>query len=178
VQAELQVTYRDTAAADLVWRLGDPRRPALATLVLPVPAGHLELRLLGSSHQVILVRGTESEDATSGVAVSEVVACGAGAPGLPAAARQDLDGWDYRFRSSVRRLPSHRFEYWVDRLVTRLAHHPAALVGRFPGSPYAVTALLAGPGSRPGGGQVGWRTWHAYPQEARIVTTTTTVRPR
>ena len=68
-----------------------------------------------------------------------------GVPGLPPAADRALGGWDYRFRSRAHRLPPARFGARVDRLVARLADHPAAIVGRFPGSPHAVTALLAGP---------------------------------
>jgi hypothetical protein len=172
MQTQLQVPYRDTAADDLVWRLGDPRHPALATLELDVPdGGHLELRLLGSSHQVVFT--------ASGAVVSEVVACGTGAPGLPPAADRAVGGWDYRFRSSTHRLPPARFEYRVGRLVARLSDHPSAIVGRYPGSPQAVTALLAG--ARPGGGGgvcVRWGTWHAYPQDGRLVATSTTLRPR
>ena len=173
MQARLEVPYRDTAAGDLVWRLGDPRHPALATLELDVPgAGRLELRLLGSSHQVVFT--------TPGAVVSEVVACGTGAAGLPPAADRPLDGWEYRFRSCTHRLPPARFGHRVERLVTRLADHPSAIVGRFPGSPHAVTALLAGgvPGAGPGPGGAGvrWRTWHAYPQGGQLVVTATTLR--
>ena len=186
MQAELQVPYRDTTADDLVWRLGEPRRPALATLELAVPDGCVELRLLGGSHQVILT--------ARGTVVSEVVAC-AHRPdadrnrlrfdrgtrsqpqpvALPAAAERALPEWDYRFRSSTHRLAPDRFGYRVERLVGRLSDHPAAIVGRFPGSPHAVTALLAG-AAGPGGG-VRWRTWHAYPEEGRLVATSTAVQP-
>ena len=168
MQAQLEVPYRDTAADDLVWRLGDPRHPALASLELEVAGSRLELRLLGSSHQVLFT----APDAV----VSEVVACGVGAPGLPATAERALGGWDYHFRSCAHRLPPDRFGSRVERLVARLADHPAAIVGRFPGAPHAVTALLAGPD--PNGTGVRWRTWHAYPQDGRLVVTRTAVRPR
>ena len=168
MEAQLQVPYRDTAADDLVWRIGEPRRPALATLELDVAGGRLELRLLGSSHQVVFT--------APGAVVSEVVACGTGAPGLPSAAERVVDGWAYEFRAVTHRLAAARFGPRVDGLVARLAGHPDAIVGRFPGSPHAVTALLAGPG--PGGTGVRWRTWHAYPQDGRLVSTATTVRPR
>jgi hypothetical protein len=173
VEAQLRVPFRDTAADDLVWRLGEPRRPALATLELEVAGGRLELRLLGSSHQVVF---TAPPSAGARTVVSEVVACGAGAPGLPAAAERVVDGWAYEFRAMTHRLAADRFGPRVDKLVARLAGHPDAIVGRFPGSPQAVTALLAGPG--PGGAGVRWRTWHAYPQDGRLVSTATTVRPQ
>ena len=170
METQLQVPYRDTAADDLVWRLGEARQPALATLDLPLAGGRLELRLLGSSHQVLFTAPGAD------VLVSEVVACGDGAPGLPAVADRALAGWDYRFRSAAYRAAPDRFGRRVDRLATHLSGHPAAIVGRFPGSPHAVTALLAGPG--PGGEGVRWRTWHAYPQDGRLVATSTTVQPR
>ena len=172
MEARLQVPYRDTAAGDLVWRLGEPRRPAVAALELEVAGGRLELRLLGSSHQVVFTVA----DSTGGRAVvSEIVACGTGAPGLPPTAHRLVDGWVYEFRAATRQLPAGCFGRRVDALVARLAGHPAAIVGRFPGSPHAVTALVAG--SRRGGTAIRWRTWHSYPQEQRLVSTATTVRP-
>lgn len=172
MQADLLVPYRDTAADDLVWRLDEPRLAALATLELVVPGGRVELRLLGSSHQVIFTAGD--------TVISEVVACGLNAQAqpvaLPAAAERALDHWDYRFRCSTHRLTAVPFGYRVERLVARLADHPSAIVGRFPGSPHAVTALLAGAtGPREG---VRWRTWHAYPGDGRLVATSTAVQLR
>jgi hypothetical protein len=170
VHTELRVPYRDTTADDLMWRLGEPPCPALATLELAVPGGHLELRLLGNSHQVIFAAG--------GTVISEVVACAhkTRPVALPATVGRALSGWDYRFRSATHRLAPDRFGYWVDRLVNRLSEHPAAIVGHFPGSPHAVTALLAGgAGTRAG---LRWRTWHAYPGEARLVATGTVVQPQ
>jgi hypothetical protein len=173
VEAQLQVPYRDMAADDLVWRLGEPRRPALATLELEVAGGRLELRLLGSSHQVVFT----ARRSTGGRAVvSEIVACGTGAPGLPPAAQRVVDGWTYEFRAVAHRLAADPFATRVDRLVARLGARPDAIVGRFPGSPHAVTALLAGRG--PGRTGVRWRTWHAYPQDGRLVSTATTLRPQ
>jgi hypothetical protein len=173
VEAQLRVPYRDTAADDLGWRLGEPRRPALAILELELADGRLELRLLGSSHQVVF---TAPPSMAGRAVVSEVVACGAGTPGLPPTAQRVVDGWTYEFRAVTHCLGADHFGPRVDGLVARLAGHPDAIVGRFPGSPHAVTALLAGPG--PGGIGVRWRTWHAYPQDGRLVSTATTVRPR
>jgi hypothetical protein len=178
VEAQLVVPFRDTAADDLVWRLGESRRPALAVLELEVAATRLELRLLGYSHQVVLTGydavGEAGADPAS--VLSEVVACGTGAPGLPPVADRVIAGWDYRFRATTHSLAPERFRSRVDGLVALLAGRPDAIVGRFPGSPHAVTALLAGPGR--GGCGVRWRTWHAYPQDGRLVSTATAVRPR
>jgi len=195
VEAQLRIPYRDTAARDLVWRLGETGHPALATMELDLAGGQLELRLLGHSHQVIFTPGRAAgpgpvQHCVGGrpAVISEVVACerasGGGdpgprsgrAPGLPPTAERVIEGWAYRFRSHSHRLRPDRFGHWVDRLADRLVDHPDAIVGRFPGSPHAVTALLAGPG--PGGAGVRWRTWHAYPQDGRLVSTSTTVRPR
>ena len=171
MEAQLRVPYRDTAADDLVWRLGDARRPALATLELEVAGGRLELRLLGSSHQVVFT-SPPSRGATA--VVSEVVACGTGARGLPPAAERVLDGWTYEFRAVTHRLDADRFRFRVDGLIARLGTRGDAIVGRFPGSPHAITALLA----EPSGTGVRWRTWHTYPQDGRLVATATTVRPQ
>ena len=173
MEAQLRVPYRDTAADDLVWRLGEPRRPALASLELEVAGGRLELRLLGSSHQVVF---TTPPSVGGRAVVSEIVACGTGVPGLPPAAERVVDGWTYEFRAVTHRLAADHFGSRIDGLVARLAGRPDAIVGRFPGSAHAVTALLARPGR--GGTGVRWRTWHAYPQDRRLVSTATTVRPR
>ncbi|HYH47921.1 MAG TPA: DUF2617 family protein [Acidimicrobiia bacterium] len=173
METRLRVPYRDTTADALVWRLGEPRRPALAALELEVAGGRLELRLLGSSHQVVF---TAPNPGGGTAVVSEIVACGSGAPGLPPTAERSVDGWTYEFRATTRCLPADRFGPRIDGLVARLTDLPTAIVGRFPGSPHAVTALLADP--RPGGTAIRWRTWHAYPQDQRLVSTATTVRPR
>jgi hypothetical protein len=57
VIVSLKVPYADTTAADLGFALGLPPLPALHMLDLPDAAGpgtHLQLRLLGSSHQAVL----------------------------------------------------------------------------------------------------------------------------
>lgn len=45
--------------------------------------------------------------------------------------------------------------------------HPRGLVGVFPGDPSAFTALV----TQGGVDRLLWRTWHAYPQEGRLVCT-------
>ncbi|MFD0785789.1 DUF2617 family protein, partial [Micromonospora azadirachtae] len=57
-----------------------------------------------------------------------------------------------------------------------LADDRLALVGVFPGDPDAVTALAVRSGSP--GGEVAWRTWHAYPQTNELVLTETVVALR
>ncbi|HEU4423245.1 MAG TPA: DUF2617 family protein [Pilimelia sp.] len=155
----LDIPYADTTAADLSFALGLPAQPALHTLV--VPGAGLELRLLGASHQVVL----------AGRCV-ETVACLPGrAPHLPATVDDPVAG--YRFAAEVRRLAPADMAAEVAALKARLATDPDGLIGVFPGSPDAVTGLLAR--FDPAAGTVGWRTWHAYPQTGELVVTGTEV---
>ena len=157
----LDVPFLDASADQLVWRFGAPPQPCLATLEVVVGGGlTLELRLLGASHQV-LARGADGA-----MRCSEVVACGAAAGGLalpPAVERED-GGLRYRFTSEVRRVDDATLAATADELLRRPADD-GVLVGAFPGSPLAVTAIEAQ--------AAGWRTWHLYPQTGEIVTTAT-----
>ena len=163
----LDVPYVDSTADGLSFALGLDPLPALDTLVISdiaSPGTQLELRLLGASHQATL--------RTSRGTCSEVVAClPTEEPELPAAVDTHVAGSAYRFRAQVRRLESEEFGREVTALTDRLAMHPRALVGIFPGAPHAVTALLAEPIK----GGIQWRTWHAYPQTGELAITRTTV---
>jgi uncharacterized protein DUF2617 len=157
----LDTPYADTTAADLSFALGLPVQPAL--YVLDLPEAGLQLRLLGASHQVVL----------AGRCV-ETVACLPGRPpSLPATVADPAAG--YRFSAQVRRLYPGQMARKVAWLRSRLAQDPAALVGVFPGSPQAVTALRALSSGEPGAAGTGWCTWHAYPQTGELVVTTTEV---
>jgi hypothetical protein len=57
-------------------------------------------------------------------------------------------------------------------LLALVADHPHGLAGTFPGDPNAFTAMLV----QCAEGSVRWRTWHAYPQEGRLVATRTRVQ--
>lgn len=153
---DLTLPYADTTAADLSFALGLPAAPALH--VLEIPELGLQLRLLGASHQVMMGD------------LSETVACLPGRrPDLPGAVADER----YRFSADVRVLSAAEMSAEVGRLRAELSGHPHGLVGQFPGSPDAITALLA---YRDGAGAVGWRTWHAYPQTGELVETSTSVR--
>jgi len=156
----LRTSYTDTRAGDLAWCLGGPEQPALAALDMDFAPLSLQLRLLGASHQVVLRRGEERW--------SETVACmpGRRSP-LPARVAEHRQGWDYEFAARIEQLPVHSFAARAQELLALVEHHPYGLAGVFPGDPSAFTALLAG-GS---GERVHWRTWHAYPQEGRLVCT-------
>ena len=172
VEAQLRVPYRDTAADELVWRLGEPRRPALATLDLEVAGG-------GSSCGCSAAPTRSSSPLRRAVAGRRVRGRGLRDWALRAS-RRPPNGWwtagTYEFRAVTHRLPPARFGPRVDGLVARLAGHPAAIVGRFPG----FAPCGHGPAGRPRPRRAGvrWRTWHAYPQDGRLVSTATTVRPR
>jgi hypothetical protein len=165
----LTTAYTDTRAGDLAWALGKAALPALAVLGLGVGDGRglraeVELRLLGASHQVLV-------DAGPG-ACSETVAClpGSQAP-LPFGVVRRVGGWEYEFGARIESLPRRAFEARARKLLSLVADHPQGLAGVFPGDPHAFTAMLV----QSAEGSLHWRTWHAYPQEGRLVATRTTV---
>ncbi|RVU27466.1 DUF2617 family protein [Streptomyces antnestii] len=163
----LNTAYTDTRADDLAWALGREPLPALATLELELEGAQLQLRLLGASHQVLL----EEEQGSC----SETVACipGSSTP-LPLGVAKRLGDWEYEFAAHVENLSEGSFAGRAQELLALVSDHPNGLAGVFPGSPHAFTALLA----HRKGGQVHWRTWHAYPQEGQLVVTRTRVGVR
>lgn len=165
----LRTSYTDTRAGDLAWCLGKDPLPALAVLDVEVGDGlrlraKVELRLLGASHQVLV-------DAGRG-ACSETVACmpGSRAP-LPFGVARRVGAWDYEFAARIETLSQGSFAGRAQELLALVADHPHGLAGTFPGDPHAFTAMLV----QCVDGGVRWRTWHAYPQEGRLVTTRTRV---
>jgi hypothetical protein len=79
--------------------------------------------------------------------------------------------WDYEFSARIETLSGGSFAGRAQELLALVADHPNGLAGIFPGSPHAFTALLA----QRHGDQLRWRTWHAYPEEGRLVVTRTRV---
>jgi hypothetical protein len=192
----LQTSYSDTRAGDLAWCLGGGPLPALAVRDLPLPgpadaapvrpaealvgrpggerigsaasgragtaraAGTLQLRLLGASHQVLIAAGPGT--------CLETVACmpGRRTP-LPARVAEQVDGWEYEFAARIESLPPHVFAARAQEILALVDEHPRGLAGVFPGDPSAFTALVAQGSAE----RVLWRTWHAYPQEGRLVCT-------
>jgi hypothetical protein len=167
----LQTSYTDTRAGDLAWCLGGGPLPALAVRDLPLPAperaapaggsgGTLQLRLLGASHQVVIAAGPGE--------CLETVAClpGRRTP-LPARAAEQVAGWEYEFAARIESLPPHVFAARAQEILALVDEHPRGLAGVFPGDPSAFTALVAQGSAE----RVLWRTWHAYPQEGRLVCT-------
>ncbi|MBV9026000.1 MAG: DUF2617 family protein [Streptomycetaceae bacterium] len=166
----LHTPYTDTRAGDLAWCLGKEPLPALATVDLDLK-GHrtttikAEMRLLGASHQVLIH--------ASGGGCSETVACmsGSSTP-LPLGVAKRIGDWEYEFAARVETLSPSTFAARAQELLELVAHHPNVLAGQFPGDPHALTAMLVqrDPAGH-AGDEVHWRTWHAYPQEGRLVTT-------
>ncbi len=167
VTASIAAPFVDSRAADLRLAYGLAPLPALGVHRVAVPGGEVELRVLGASHQVVAD--------LDGVGWSETVACLAGHDGaLPESDEAQHGSLRSRFAARCRRLAVAEFEARVRALRRHGERHPDALVGAFPGSPLAVTALLV----RVAAGGVGWRSWHAYPQTAEIVETTSLVETR
>ncbi|MFJ8073684.1 DUF2617 family protein [Streptomyces sp. NPDC096176] len=160
----IDTAYTDTRADDLAWALGREPLPALAVLDLELADYKLQLRLLGASHQVLLEEGES--------ACSETVACipGSSTP-LPLGVAKRLGDWEYEFAARVETLSRRSFAGRAQELLALVADHPHGLAGTFPGSPHAFTAMVA----QGGEDEVRWRTWHAYPQEGRLVVTRTRV---
>lgn len=148
MRAILSAPYVDARAGDLGWALDLRPLPALATLRL----GPVELRVLGSSHQVLAP------------GVGEIVACAHGAV-LPAQAEVPLPGGIYRIRTQVSRPAA------LERVVAtldRLAAADDVLLARFGDDPLAVTVLEARSARA-------WRSWHVYPQSGEVVATSSSV---
>ncbi len=171
----LQTAYTDTRAGDLAWRLGKEPLPALAVVDLDLPAvpgrsrprrARVQMRLLGASHQVLL--------STDDGGCSETVACmpGSRTP-LPLGVAERVGPWDYEFAARVETLAPSTFTSRAQELLALVSEHPHGLAGRFPGDPNAFTAMLvqSAPAADDRPGDVVWRTWHAYPQEGRLVAT-------
>lgn len=160
----IETSYTDTRPDDLAWALGREPLPSLARLDLELAGAHVQLRVLGASHQVLL-------DAPAG-SCSETVACmpGSNTP-LPLGVSKRLGSVDYEFAARVESLTPSSFAGRAQELLALVADHPQGLAGTFPGEPHAFTALLA----QCAGEQVHWRTWHAYPQELRLVATRTRI---
>ncbi|MFC7220328.1 DUF2617 family protein [Streptomyces polyrhachis] len=159
----LRAPYLDTDAAQLCFSLDLPERPALAERLVELAGLDVRLRLLGASHQVFAGP------------VRETVACLPGARrGLPAAHRLHADGWSYDFGAETRQLTPGDFAAQAARIRETAARTDTGLCGIFPGSPDALTAVVA----EAPGGVLGWRTWHTYPQSCQIVSTYTRLEAR
>lgn len=167
--ADLPVAYADTRADALGHSLSTPQQPALARVDAMLAGWSVSVRLLGASHQ-ILVSGPGLDEP-----LCETVACLTGTTSLP----PTLSEGHYRFASRIDHLTDDELACAVDDLVDEVsvAHRRGlpALLGRFPGSPLAVTAVVVDSDDE----ALHWQTWHTYPQtgEAAVTTGSVTLPP-
>lgn len=170
MKTSLRIAYQDTRASELSWDLDLAPIDPLAALDVLLDGVQLQLRLLGSSHQVVV-------ETSIGQGI-ETVACIPGRTGgLPTTAARRLCGWDYAFAALVRSSGETEFLAGVDQLERSVEAHPHVLVGTFPGTAGALTAVVVereGTASAP---IVSWSTWHTYPQTCEIVATRTWLTP-
>jgi len=172
VRADIAVPFAEATAAGLRWELAwsARRRPALGVHEVALGPALLELRVLGASHQVVCGKAGRQE---TGPDCTETVACLPGRTAvLPASSVRERARVRYEFAARVDSGPD--FAARAAKIRDSVAADPAGLVGVFPGSPLAVTALRAE--AVPGG--VRWRTWHAYPRRCEIVATVSVVTYR
>lgn len=162
---DISLPYQDHRAADLVWSLGHAEQPALVDLALDTSFGHIELRVLGSSHQVVL-------DGPDTQLVETVAALPGHEGGLPRQRQEKLGTGElsYRFNSVVHRPPE--FEDAVAALRDDLGRDPRAVLGTFADRPLAATGLRV---ARSASDELSWVTWHCYPSTGEIVSTATTI---
>ncbi len=168
----LPAVFQDVSAAALRLCLDLPTQEALVTRTVADGERSMDLRILGASHQVLMIeRGR--------VLYSETVACGTGAgvqdDGLPRRRVTDLPGACHRFRSATSRLRPDALRRHVGELLALLSADPAAVCGVFPGDPLAMTGVQARFRSPRA---ATWRTWHSYPQTGEVVVTCTRVERR
>lgn len=158
---QLPAPYRDARARDLGLALGLPPQPALLVRVVTRSRLAVELRVLGASHQVLLLRDGR-------LACSETVACGVDSGGLPGSREWQADTLRCRFLATTS--TPRPFAAEVGALLASLTGDRDAACAVFPGHPLAATGLRV----RFADGGATWQTWHTYPQTGEIVTTTTT----
>lgn len=167
MRVSIAAPFADTRATDLRLAYGLARLPAFGVHRVAAPGGGIELRVLGASHQVIADFDGETW--------SETVACLADLDGaLPASDEAGASGLRSRFVSRCSRLQPVAFAARVRAVRQHCQGRSDALVGTFPGSPLAVTALLVAPATC---GRAEWQTWHAYPQTGEVVETWSVVGP-
>jgi hypothetical protein len=161
VIARIETGFADSRAADLSLVFGLPGLPAVGTHRVTLPGYVLELRLLGASHQVLVGEW------------SETVAClPERAASLPSREEVVVNGLRVRFAAQTLRPGGAGLTDRVSGIIRDCAADEHAIVGEFPGSPLAITAVRAWAE----GDGAAWRTWHAYPQAGELVETRTLVR--
>ncbi|MBD2758458.1 DUF2617 family protein [Yimella sp. cx-573] len=149
---QLTSPYVDTRAEDLRFSLSTQLQPAVAERRV----GGLDLRILGASHQVVVLDGPAAGLVETVAYLPQVDTV------LPPAHETEL----YRMTSAVHELDRDELQRWVDDSAPRWTGEQT-IVARFPGDPLALTVLAAQAGGR------SWQSWHVYPQHGQVVHTRT-----
>ncbi|WP_210754415.1 DUF2617 family protein [Gordonia paraffinivorans] len=158
--ATLSVAYADTSAARLGFSLDAPLQDPLAVRDAEIDGITVSVRLLGTSHQVVLDDGVHR--------ICETVAC---LPEVASAVPESFQQTGYHFTSRVEQATPDRFAPLVEQLTALVTERSAAgfpcVLGVFPGHPHAVTAIVTDASPE----EISWRTWHAYPNAGEVVVT-------
>lgn len=164
----ISAPFVDTRAGDLALSLLEPPLAAEAVRSLEVAGAQVELRLLKASHQVAVRR--------DGNELIETLACLPSSPEpLPERHQQQSALGDYRTVLQVQQLGESELTRQVEQLLEQHAADDRYLVGQFPGHPLATTGVGL---IEAAAGEVAWCSWHAYPQEQRLVLSRSTLRLR
>lgn len=166
---EVHQPYVDVSAHDLSLTLGAPAAPALETLRVTIGGLHIELRLLGCSHQALV---------DGGATLSETVAC---VPGVAGSLPDRRTDGAYDFRAHVERLDPEAYAARAREVLARAAAGPQALAGVFAAAPGAEDSALPAFTALAAHAQaqgIGWTTWHGYPQTGEVVVTASSLSPR
>lgn len=152
----LGIAPADARADTLAFTLDQPPLEPLAVLPMRVGGVEVELRLLGSAHQVL-----------AGPLV-ETVATLPDRPGpLPYHLHREVGGWSHTFVADVYRRRQTDFDNAVAFLRSYLVGRDDALAGSYPETPGAVCGIMLRPVRR----GLDWRAWHTFPQTREIVVT-------
>ncbi|GAB07953.1 hypothetical protein GOAMR_76_00230 [Gordonia amarae NBRC 15530] len=171
--ADLSVAYADTSASGLGFSLTAPLQEPLAQADGEVAGLPVSLRLLGASHQVLVGQHPQRHGQ-----LLETVAC---LPEVTSDLPSSFQESGYYFNARTETMDDDGLTAAVADIVAEVDDHHRrglpALLGRFPGSPLALTAIVAGPGTGDPGSEVliTWRTWHTYPQTGEVVVTSSSL---
>lgn len=173
--------FVDSRAADLLHDASAVPVAPLAEVVCLAPSGVVRLRVLGASHQVVLEPVLADGLPHASAAVHETVAClgadaGPGAVLLPAYRRTCSATGCLDFHAEV--TVTHRgvAEAADEAMAAVEGAADCAVAVRFRGDEHALTAIVLDDARscRQVGADLGWRTWHLYPQRGEVVRTRST----
>ena len=155
---DLDVEFSDTRAGQLGFSLTAAPREPLATADHTIGTLTFSIRLLGASHQIVV-----HDDAHE---LCETVAC---LPDITTALPDSFQTDGYVFSSRVIECTPRAMTDMLGQIETEIEGHAnaglPALLGRFPGSALAVTAVTGDFDDD----ALTWRTWHTYPQAGEVV---------